>query len=301
MKFNYILALIGTGLVMLCGAFIKSSVTVDDFDRSKREIMLREIGHRVLLSSGDSTSRVLPVVQLTDDEYQLQFDKTFTFQTDSLVKIINVALSRNDLATDYIVNVVECDKPAVLFGYAILNTKTSNKKGDKQSNIIPCRGRHQPEKCYRINIKFQDKGLSQIHKSYMLGSLPLLAFVGLLVYRSGNHRKRSHLPKMPNSDEDTVIKLGSFIFNVDKRLLSLAGTETTVTAKEARILHIFATAPNEIIDRRRLQKEIWEDEGVIVGRSLDMFISKLRKKLKDDPSLNLVNIHGKGYRLEVKS
>jgi DNA-binding response OmpR family regulator len=50
-----------------------------------------------------------------------------------------------------------------------------------------------------------------------------------------------------------------------------------------------------------LQKEIWEDEGIIVGRSLDVFISKLRKKLENDSAVKLVNIHGKGYKLEIDS
>jgi DNA-binding response OmpR family regulator len=66
------------------------------------------------------------------------------------------------------------------------------------------------------------------------------------------------------------------------------------------LLYIFASAPNEIIDRNRLQKEIWEDEGIIVGRSLDVFISKLRKKLENDSTVRLVNIHGKGYKLEIR-
>jgi DNA-binding response OmpR family regulator len=48
-----------------------------------------------------------------------------------------------------------------------------------------------------------------------------------------------------------------------------------------------------------LQKEVWEDEGVIVGRSLDMFISRLRKKFEKDPLVKIVNIHGKGYRLDI--
>jgi len=64
---------------------------------------------------------------------------------------------------------------------------------------------------------------------------------------------------------------------------------------------ILALSPNEIIERSRLQKEVWEDEGVIVGRSLDMFISKLRKKLEVDPNINIVVIRGKGYKLEVGS
>ena len=53
--------------------------------------------------------------------------------------------------------------------------------------------------------------------------------------------------------------------------------------------------------RNRLQKEIWEDEAIIVGRSLDVFISKLRRKLENDSTVKVVNIHGKGYKLEISS
>jgi DNA-binding response OmpR family regulator len=60
-------------------------------------------------------------------------------------------------------------------------------------------------------------------------------------------------------------------------------------------------SPNQTIARTRLQKEIWEDEGIIVGRSLDMFISKLRKKLEFDPNIKITVVRGKGYKLEVSS
>ena len=79
------------------------------------------------------------------------------------------------------------------------------------------------------------------------------------------------------------------------------GNTIDLTGTETRVLHIFTLSPNETIERSRLQKEIWEDEGVIVGRSLDMFISKLRKKLELDPDSRIVVIRGKGYRLEVNA
>lgn len=81
---------------------------------------------------------------------------------------------------------------------------------------------------------------------------------------------------------------------LNEKTIDLTGTEN-------RVLLIFASAPNEVIERTRLQKEIWEDEGVIVGRSLDMFISKLRKKLEVDPDIKIVVIRGKGYKLEISS
>jgi DNA-binding response OmpR family regulator len=89
------------------------------------------------------------------------------------------------------------------------------------------------------------------------------------------------------------------LFNVQQRQLITSKRTIDLTGTETRLLLIFALSPNETIERKRLQKEIWEDEGIIVGRSLDMFISKLRKKLELDPNINIVVIRGKGYRLEL--
>jgi DNA-binding response OmpR family regulator len=90
-------------------------------------------------------------------------------------------------------------------------------------------------------------------------------------------------------------------FNAEARKLLANGTTIDLTKTETRVLRIFALSPNEAIERSRLQKEIWEDEGIIVGRSLDMFISKLRKKLEFDPNIRIVVIRGKGYKLQISA
>jgi DNA-binding response OmpR family regulator len=90
-------------------------------------------------------------------------------------------------------------------------------------------------------------------------------------------------------------------FHAETRKLIINGKTIDLTKTETRVLRIFALTPNEAIERNRLQKEIWEDEGVIVGRSLDMFISKLRKKLEPDPTIKIAVIRGKGYKLEISS
>lgn len=98
-----------------------------------------------------------------------------------------------------------------------------------------------------------------------------------------------------------MFTLGPVLFDAKNRKLIINGKTIDLTWTESRVLLIFASSPNKTVERSRLQKEIWEDEGVIVGRSLDMFISKLRKKLEPDPNINIVVIRGKGYRLEVNS
>jgi DNA-binding response OmpR family regulator len=102
-------------------------------------------------------------------------------------------------------------------------------------------------------------------------------------------------------EDNKIFTFGSVVFDAQQRQLLINKKTIDLTGTETRLLLILALSPNETIERSRLQKELWEDEGIIVGRSLDMFISKLRKKLELDPNSNIVVIRGKGYKLEVSS
>ncbi|SKA06491.1 Transcriptional regulatory protein, C terminal [Chitinophaga eiseniae] len=277
-----VLFLVSAGI---CVAF--SMEDSDDFDISRREVLLRRIGHELLLQSGDSTSRVLPVKKITANEYQIRFENDLTFQPDSLVNTTRRLLARDPLAHNYVVNVLNCSNASVVYGYAI----AQNRKDD----IVACTGRKQPTACYMINIKFKSQGINIANSRYLLGSLPFLALLGFLFWRPVKPRKV--VPE--NSQPTGMITLGAVSFDAPHRKLIIHGKTIDLTGTETRVLHIFALSPNEIIERSRLQKEIWEDEGVIVGRSLDMFISKLRKKLEPDPGVRIVVVRGKGYRLEV--
>jgi len=272
---------------VICAAF--SMTGSDDFDIARREVLLRRIGHELLLQSGDSTSRVLPVKKIAENEYLISFDNDLTFQPDSLVNTTQRLLAKDPFARDYVVNVLNCGNASVAYGYAI----SKNKKDD----IVACIGRRQPIACYRINIKFKPTGMNTAENGYLLGSLPFLAFVGFLFLRSVKPRRA-----LPEDGQNTsMITLGSFLFDAKNRKLIINGKTIDLTGTEMRLLLIFALSPNETIERSRLQKEIWEDEGVIVGRSLDMFISKLRKKLEFDPNIKIAVIRGKGYKLEISS
>jgi hypothetical protein len=280
------------GLILLlfisvtCVAF--SMTGSDDFDIARREVLLRNIGHELLLQSGDSKSRVLPVKKIAENEYQISFEHELTFQPDSLVNTTLRLLAKDPLARDYVVDVLNSGNPGVAYGYAI----SQNNKDD----IVPCRGRKQPRARYIIDIKFKPTGIITAKNGYLLGSLPFLAFVGFVLLRSVKPRKS------PTDDRPTnTFTFGSVLFDAQARQLVINKDAVDLTGTETRLLLIFAASPNLVIERSRLQKEIWEDEGVIVGRSLDMFISKLRKKLEPDPDINIVVIRGKGYKLQVVS
>jgi DNA-binding winged helix-turn-helix (wHTH) protein len=265
-----------------------SSEDSDDFDFSRREVLLRRIGHEILLQSGDSTSRVLPIKKIAENEYQIRFENELTFLPDSLMSITRRFLDNAPLSSNYIVNVLNFDNSSIIYGYAI----SKNKKDD----IVTCRGRRQPKAYYKINIKFKPTGITKAKKGYLLGSLSFLAFVGFIFLRSVKPRKA-----LPDSQHTTMFTLGSVLFDAKNRKLIIDGKTIDLTETETRVLLIFASSPNETIERNRLQKEIWEDKGVIVGRSLDMFISKLRKKLEFDPNIKIVVIRSKGYKLEIST
>jgi hypothetical protein len=271
---------------VICGAFMMNGS--DDYDMAKREILLRRVGHELLLQSGDSTSRVLPVKRLSDREYLISFENELTFLPDSLVNTTQRLLAKDPIAQDYVVNVLNCGNSSVAYGYAI----SKNKKDD----IVACKGRQQPVGCYMINVKFKPAGIVTTKNGFLLGSLPFFAFVGFIFLRSVKPKKAAALDQ--NTD---MLSLGPVLFDAKNRKLIVDGKAIEMTETETRLLSIFASSPNQTIERSRLQKEIWEDEGVIVGRSLDMFISKLRRKLDFDPNINIVVIRGKGYRLEISA
>jgi DNA-binding response OmpR family regulator len=93
--------------------------------------------------------------------------------------------------------------------------------------------------------------------------------------------------------------LGKFLFDVKDQRLLLGSESISLTDKECKILELLNNNFGELITRETLMQEVWINEGVITGRSLDMFVSKLRKKLSPDPELRITNVHGKGYKLEI--
>lgn len=284
-KRKYLFGLILLSIIsVLCVAF--SMRDSEDFDIARREVLLRRIGHEVLLQSGDSTSRVLPVKKTGENEYRISFEKDLSFQPDSLVNIGRRLLT-SEFTKDYVVNVLNCGNDSIAYGFAV----SSNKKND----IITCAGRKQPTACYMISIKFKPTHINTAKAGYLLGSLAIIALIGFIFLWPGRQRKTSIDDQPANR-----FTLGSVLFDAQARQLIVNKDTIDLTETESRILLIFAQSPNEIIERSRLQKEIWEDEGVIVGRSLDMFISKLRKKLEPDPGISIVVVRGKGYKLEIK-
>ncbi|HRZ96926.1 MAG TPA: response regulator transcription factor [Paludibacter sp.] len=98
--------------------------------------------------------------------------------------------------------------------------------------------------------------------------------------------------------KDVIIyRIGGFTFDSQKQLLTYEGQAKKLTTKESELLNLLAANANNILERNFALKTIWVDDNYFNARSMDVYITKLRKLLKDDQNVAIINIHGKGYKL----
>jgi DNA-binding response OmpR family regulator len=100
-----------------------------------------------------------------------------------------------------------------------------------------------------------------------------------------------------NEDFNNPIQLGNYIFNLKKQTLQLDSKTEALTHREAHLLYHLIKNKNQVLERPFILKKLWGDDDFFNARSMDVFISKLRKKLKKDSSIQIINVRGYGYKL----
>ena len=250
------------------------------------EVVLRDLGHQLLLTAKDSSSRVLPVKKLNESTYQISFQNDFGFISDTLINLVQRTFEKNGLANDYIVNLRNCKQNETVFAFEI---------NSQASDLTPCRGRTLEVGCYVIEIDLLKK--SKFNFIWLLLLIVPLGLVGFYV----KDRFRKKEGKAPIFDNSDYIKLGNFRFYTANNVLKAEHKTISLSEKETKALKIFAENINQIVEREKLMKEIWEDEGIVViSRNVDVLVSKLRKKLSDDNSFKFINVHGRGYKFVIE-
>ncbi len=96
-----------------------------------------------------------------------------------------------------------------------------------------------------------------------------------------------------------IFKLGRYTFDARKQTLSDANDSTKLTTKESELLRLLCVNANKVLERNYALKTIWVDDNYFNARSMDVYITKLRKHLKDEEGIEIINIHGKGYKLII--
>ena len=107
-------------------------------------------------------------------------------------------------------------------------------------------------------------------------------------------------PARAEKEEPPVYNLGNYIFDHKNLILSINGEQKVLTRKENALLKLLFERQNQLLPREVALKSVWGNDDYFIGRSMDVFITKLRKYLKDDPSIFITNVHGTGFKLEVK-
>ncbi len=100
-----------------------------------------------------------------------------------------------------------------------------------------------------------------------------------------------------NEIRNNVYLIGKYQFDFNRQILRMADKEQKLTSKEAALLRLLAINLNQVLDRSYALKEIWNDDSYFNARSMDVYITKLRKFLKLDPTVELINVHGIGFKL----
>lgn len=264
------------------------------------EVSLRMIGHQILLSSKDSTARVLPIVN-ENGRYKIQFESEFEFIPEELVATIDTVVKDTGIATSYLVEVAQCESGEIVYSFKM--------DAIEKSDIVPCQSRLQPKSCYyllftilnselenalindpTISTNESDSFWTQIKKYLSIAVLVLMfSMVTIFLWK----RMRS------NSKDPNLIPLGEYHFDKRNTELLIEEQRIELTSKEADLLLLLYDAANTTVERDVILNMVWGDEGDYVGRTLDVFISKLRKKLEFDSKVKIVNIRGVGYKLVV--
>ena len=111
-------------LVLASVAFVAFSIDGnDDFEKARVEILIRKVGHELLLQSGDSVSRVLPLNKISVNEYQISFEHEFSFLPNSLINITQRLFGKDQQLANYLIKVLNCSNSSMVYGYAITNNQ----------------------------------------------------------------------------------------------------------------------------------------------------------------------------------
>ena len=264
-------------------------IALDANDSRHIEVSLRMIGHQILLNSGDSTSLVLPIVEDAEG-YRIEFEKDFEFNPAQLVATIESVVRETKIAESYLVEVVSCETDEVVYSYEMGSNDISL--------VVPCGTRNQPKACYSLVITLLEPVLLYSNDSdkdqfnYSAIGIPvllLLLFIGIFILQRSKKRKQKINPNL--------IAIGQYQFDKRNSELLVENRKIVLSSKESDLLQLLYDSVNATVEREIILKNVWGDDGDYVGRTLDVFISKLRKKLQADANLKIVNIRGIGYKL----
>lgn len=260
----------------------------------KVNLAMRQAVHLLLASAGDSTSAIPPVTRQVENEFSLRLPDNFEYK--KLPEFLQAAFQSYGIHEEYSVAVKSCeDDNLLLLGYS--------KKFYTENASVPCQERAAQSGCSLLSVTFPAKGIPHTLQSSLLlaGVLLLTVYIAFQIWMFFKNKTAGVEVTSPAATAGSaeLFHFGNTAFDVTNQLVIIGNKRQTLTFREAKLLTVFCKNVNQLLERPLLLEEVWGDEGVRVGRSLDVFVSRLRKNLKSDEMVSIVNVHSVGYRLEV--
>lgn len=275
--------------IILCTVYLNQlfSSQQKEVSSDHANLAIRQVADHLYKLEADFTTTIPPVVQTQPGTYQVQLNRAFDY--GELPKAIEKAFDDYGIQQAYTVLVESCESDTVLLGFNILAL---------QRNEIPCLGREQVADCAKLKVVFEKGMVKQSNSILILGLLS--AGIGVLgLFFSAPKTRKSTIIIPTEKEPNQYLQIGDTLFDPKNLKIDVQGEEQSLTYRESKLLEYLSKHPNEVLKREDILDNVWHDEGTIVGRSLDVFISRLRKILKNDSRIAIKNVHGVGYRLEI--
>jgi DNA-binding winged helix-turn-helix (wHTH) protein len=280
----------------------KPDASADRQFSQKVNLAIRQAADRLFDLAGDKTSTIPPVEEISPGEFLLRLENNFAY--DSLPALLDAALAQLDIDEPYYVTVNNCLNNLLMLGY----TQEAVKEGQ-----VACGGRVQTAGCYNLTVVFPNRREGTDNNAWAWIALALgaaAAFAAGYFYKKTKNKEalgeaaiaaaspEASVP-LPQATNNQLLRFANTEFDPTNQYVQIGDTRQPLTFREAKLLHFFLQHQNQVVERDAIMAAVWEDEGIIVGRSLDVFVSRLRKILQKDTAVKIANVHGVGYRLEV--
>lgn len=287
------------GLVLLLVTLTATLRPTPVPDTRSESLALRQVGHDYLTLMGDVSSRIPAVVEREDGSLLLKLEQVLDY--DTIAIIAKNVIPQHGIRRNYTLQLEDCVSGEVFLG-SLWQTGIDN---IFQSGPA-CMGREQEDRCANISIAFariQPAGAPTEY--YYLGGFGLLLLLtSFIVNKKPDQKSKEPIDQLVK--EDVIENVKQFIqitpncsLNETDFSLVIGSQATQLTYRESKLLAYLAQRPNEVLARTDIHDAVWGEEGLITGRSLDVFISRLRKKLAEVTEVEIKTVHGVGYRFRV--
>lgn len=289
---------LGLGLIVLLLSVTRGEADTVTLSREQEQLALRQIGHEYLQCMGDSTSTLPAVKAFAEGGYLLALERTIDY--DQLVATTAAVMSRLPVKVGYSLALTDCVSEEIFLG------NFSSLASLNDSFNVACSGRDQPERCANVLLGFaSNTPQKDSHFPWWMFGLSLMAYGCFLAVRGPASPALTGEETLSVSAKQAKDAFTAFArnasFNPTAQILTINGEKQALTYRETQLLRYLVQRPNEVLSRTDIHDAVWGSEGIMVGRSLDVFVSRLRKKLQAAEGASIQTVHGVGYRFRVES